>query len=472
MTAADVNPPHATAFSGQLIGHGAGPANAAASKQRSLIINCSRRRPGWASAGCGDSLAFHMEPPAPVGHLAANRAAGDHPLENKASVRLTDAQRLDWLRLIRSENVGPRTFRTLLAHCGSAGAALAALPGFARRGGAARPVRICPREEAERELAAAARMGITFAALGEDGYPARLAAIDDPPPLLAVRGDAVVLHAPMIAMVGSRNASAAGVKMAERLARELGAAGLTVVSGLARGIDAAAHRASLATGTVAVLAGGHDRVYPPEHAPLVEALIRNGAAVSEMALGYEPRGRDFPRRNRLISGLALGVIVVEAAHKSGSLITARMALEQNREVFAVPGSPLDPRAEGSNALIKQGAIMTTEADDVLAVLRPILGTRGAPTGRDDLFAEDTAVEPPMPDGGGTVRDRSGGALAGPDPSAEARARVMALLGPTPVTTDDLIRLSGASATVVQMALLELELAGRLTRQQGGRVALV
>ena len=413
-----------------------------------------------------------MEPPAPVGHLAANRAAGDHPLENKASVRLTDAQRLDWLRLIRSEMSGRVPFaRCLLTaavperrwrRCPASpgGAARRGRCGFAR---ARRPSANLPRPLA---------WEITFAALGEDGYPARLAAIDDPPPLLAVRGDAVVLHAPMIAMVGSRNASAAGVKMAERLARELGAAGLTVVSGLARGIDAAAHRASLATGTVAVLAGGHDRVYPPEHAPLVEALIRNGAAVSEMALGYEPRGRDFPRRNRLISGLALGVIVVEAAHKSGSLITARMALEQNREVFAVPGSPLDPRAEGSNALIKQGAIMTTEADDVLAVLRPILGTRGAPTGRDDLFAEDTAVEPPMPDGGGTVRDRSRRRPRGTGPIGGGPRPGDGAAGADPVTTDDLIRLSGASATVVQMALLELELAGRLTRQQGGRVALV
>ena len=367
-------------------------------------------------------------------------------------VHLTDDQRLDWLRLIRSENVGPRTFRTLLNHCGSAGAALKALPDLARRGGAARPVRICTREEAEAELAAAAKMGVALVALGEDEYPAQLATIDDAPPLLAVRGKPAVLNHPMIAMVGSRNASAAGVKIAEQLARDLGAAGLVVVSGLARGIDAAAHRASVATGTVAVLAGGHDRVYPPQHAPLVEALIANGAAVSEMPLGYEPRGRDFPRRNRLISGLAHGVIVVEAARKSGSLITSRMALEQNREVFAVPGSPLDPRAEGSNALLKQGAIMVTEAEDVLAVLRPIVGHRPAPAIGEPQFQDGS---PPAP-----------------EPAPDARARVMALLGPTPVTTDDLIRLSGSSTTMVQATLLELELAGRLKRQQGGRVALL
>jgi len=369
----------------------------------------------------------------------------------KTPIHLTDAQRLDWLRLIRSENVGPRTFRTLINHCGSAGAALKVLPDLARRGGAGRAVRICPREDAEQELAAAARMGVAFLALGEDEYPAQLATIDDAPPLLAVRGQAAALQEPMIAMVGSRNASAAGVKFAEQLARDLGAAGFVVVSGLARGIDAAAHRASVATGTVAVLAGGHDSIYPPEHAPLVEALIANGAAVSEMPLDYGPRGRDFPRRNRLISGLALGVIVVEAAQKSGSLITGRMALEQNREVFAVPGSPLDPRAAGTNALLKQGAVMVTGAEDVLAVLRPIIGHR---------------PEPPDPE----PRIEDGAPL--PEPSPDCRARIVALLGPTPVSADDLIRLSGASPTVVQATLLELELAGRLKRQQGGRFALV
>jgi DNA processing protein len=313
-------------------------------------------------------------------------------------------------------------------------------------------VRICTREEAAAELAAAARMGVAFVALGEADYPAQLATIDDAPPLLAVRGKLAVLNLPMIAMVGSRNASAAGVKLTEQLARDLGTAGFVVVSGLARGIDAAAHRASVATGTVAALAGGHDHIYPPEHVPLVEALIQNGAAVSEMPFGYEPRGRDFPRRNRLISGLAHGVIVVEAAQKSGSLITGRMALEQNREVFAVPGSPLDPRAAGTNALLKQGAIMVTEAEDVLSVLRPIIGRRGElPIGEPQL---------------------SDGTAPPPEPSPDARARVIALLGPTPVTIDDLIRLSGASVTVVQATLLELELAGRLKRQQGGRVALV
>ena len=228
---------------------------------------------------------------------------------------LSPDTKLDWLRLIRSENVGPRTFRTLINHYGGASRALSALPDLARRGGASRPLRVCPRG---------------FVALGEADYPAYLQTVEDAPPLLAVRGNAALLRGPLIAMVGSCNASAAGVKMAERLARELGAAGFGVASGLARGIHAAAHRASLATGTVAVLAGGHARVYPPEHAGLVDALLEAGAAISEMPFGWEPRASDFPRRNRLISGVSLGVVVIEAAKKSGSLITARMALEQNR----------------------------------------------------------------------------------------------------------------------------------------------
>ena len=277
------------------------------------------------------------------------------------------------MRLIRSDNVGPRTFRTLLNHCGGARAALAALPDLARRGGASRQARICTREDAEREMQAAHAIGVRFVALGEAEYPARLQSIHDAPPLLAVRGHIDVLASPMVAVVGARNASAVGAKFAERLARDLGEAGFVIASGLARGIDAAAHRASLATGTVAVLAGGQDKIYPPQHAGLLESILPEGAAISEMPLGWEPRARDFPRRNRLISGLALGEVIVEAAKRSGSLITARMALEQGREVFAVPGSPLDPRSEGTNSLLKQGATLVTEAADILPVLRPIMG---------------------------------------------------------------------------------------------------
>jgi DNA processing protein len=364
-------------------------------------------------------------------------------------VRLTDEQRLDWLRLIRSDNVGPRTFRALVNHYGGAHAALSALPGLARRGGAKGPARIASREEAQRELKAAQALGATFVALGEPDYPPRLQMIDDAPPLLAVRGNPAALRLPAVALVGARNASAAGLRFAERLARDLGTAGLTVVSGLARGIDAAAHRASLATGTVAVLAGGHDHVYPREHIELADAILAQGALVSEMPFGHEPRARDFPRRNRLISGLCAGVVVVEAAKRSGSLITARFALEQGREVFAVPGSPLDPRAEGANDLIKQGATLVTDAADVLAVLRPILR----------VAVELRAEEPEPP-------------ASGAEPGAGERARIVALLGPTPVPVDDLVRLSGSSPAVVRVVLLELELAGRLERHGGALVSLV
>ena len=227
-------------------------------------------------------------------------------------------------------------------------------------------------------------------------------------------------------------------------------AGFAVVSGLARGIDAAAHRASLATGTIAVLAGGHEHIYPPEHGELVNAILAKGAVISEMPLGWEPRGRDFPRRNRLISGLALGVVVIEAARRSGSLITARLALEQGREVFAVPGSPLDPRCEGSNGLLKQGATLVTEAADVTAVLRPILGQ---PV---ELPAEEPEPVPP----------------ALKEIAPDQRSRIVALLGPTPVMLDDLVRLSGSSPAIVRTVLLELELAGRLERHGGGLVSLI
>jgi DNA processing protein len=367
-------------------------------------------------------------------------------------VRLTDEQRLDWLRLIRSDNVGPRTFRALISHYGAAREALAALPALARRGGASGPARICPRENAEREISAAKSLGAEFIALGEAGYPHRLEMIDDAPPLIAVRGKLATLTRPMVGIVGARNASAAGVKFAERLAADIAAAGFVIVSGLARGIDAAAHRASLATGTVAMLAGGHDRIYPPEHGPLAEAILPEGALVTEMPFGWAPRGRDFPRRNRLIAGAALGVVVIEAAQRSGSLITARLALEQGREVFAVPGSPLDPRCEGSNGLLKQGATLVTEAADVIDALRPILGA--PPTVRAE---EPERTAPASPSG---------------EPGADERARIASLLGPTPVSIDDLVRLSGCSPAIVRTVLLELELAGRLERHGGGLVALL
>ncbi len=377
----------------------------------------------------------------------------------KASFRLSDEQRIDWLRLIRSQNVGPRTFRALINHYGGARAALEALPSLARRGGAASP-KICSREEAEREIAAAGKRGIALVAMGEAEYPQRLSMIDDAPPLISLRGDAAVLSMPMVAIVGSRNSSAAGIKITQILTQGLAQAGFAIVSGLARGIDAAAHRASALSGTIAVLAGGQDRIYPAEHESLLESLLPHGAAISEMPLGWEPRARDFPRRNRLISGLALGVVIVEAAQRSGSLITARLAAEQGREVFAVPGSPLDPRADGTNGLIKQGATPVTEAADIINVLRPIIG-------REDLGREivERDFEPP---GGGFLEDEP--SIGEPD--AQERARVMELLSPTPVSIDDLVRLSNSSPRVVRTVLLELEIAGRLQRHGGGLVSLV
>ena len=365
-----------------------------------------------------------------------------------AAIRLTDRQRLDWLRLSRSENVGPRTFRELINLYGSAGAALDALPELSRRGGG-RSIRVASQAEAEREMARAAAFGVSFVAIGERDYPDRLRRIASAPPLIALRGDLACLTRPMVGLVGSRNASIAGIKMAAILARGLGEAGFTTVSGLARGIDAAAHEASLGTGTVAVLAGGQDHVYPAEHEPLLARILPAGAAVSEMPMGHEPRARDFPRRNRLIAGLALGVVVVEAADRSGSLITARLALEENREVFAVPGSPLDPRAEGTNRLLKQGATLVTSVDDVLAVLNPILARP----------ADDSALEEPESD------------MEDADPGDDGRQRILSLLGPVPVTVDDIVRASGLGVAAVRVALLELELAGRLHRDSGGRVSL-
>jgi len=360
---------------------------------------------------------------------------------------LTDAQRIDWLRLIRAENVGPRTFRSLVNHFGSARAALERLPELARRGGGSRSQRIPSEDDARRELEASSRLGVHLIAPGEDGYPPRLAVLEDAPPLLGVRGVRDVSMRPMIAIVGSRNASGAGLKFAGLLARDLADAGFVIASGLARGIDQAAHRASIKGGTLAVLAGGHDRIYPPEHADLLDAILEHGASISEMPLGHTPRAHDFPRRNRLISGASLGVIVVEAALRSGSLITARLAAEQGREVFAVPGSPLDPRAAGTNGLIKQGATLITQASDVIQAVEPIMGR-------------------PM-----ALREEDHEPLA-PEPDMAERAQIVGLLGPAPILLDDLIRLSGASPAVVRTVLLELELAGRLERHGGGLVSLV
>ena len=366
---------------------------------------------------------------------------------------LSEAERLDWLRLARSENVGPITFFALLARFGSPGAVLDELPALARRGGRRRAIKICSRRDAERELAALAERGGRLIALGEAAYPPALAAIADPPPVLGVCGRGDLLGRDSIAVVGARNASAGGLHFAERLAADLGAAGLVVVSGMARGIDARAHAGALATGTVAVMGGGVDVVYPKENRSLFERLLAEGAVISEAPLGTVPMGRHFPRRNRIIAGLARGVVVVEGAARSGSLITARLALEQGREVMAVPGSPLDPRSRGPNRLIRQGATLVESADDVLDALaeggRPVLGEErqewpGAPP--SDAPEDDAAPE-------------------------SARETVAALLGPSPVPVDFLVRQSRLTPAMVATILLELELAGRLDRQPGNRVSL-
>ncbi|QOZ26387.1 DNA-processing protein DprA [Bradyrhizobium sp. CCBAU 51753] len=365
-----------------------------------------------------------------------------------STAKLTDTERLNRLRLIRSDNVGPRTFASLLRHFGNAASALERLPELARRGGASGPGRICSAEDAAAELAACRKAGVSLVAPDEAHYPPRLATVDDAPPLLGVRGALGALTRPMIAIVGSRNASGAGLKFAGILARDLGDAGFVVISGLARGIDQAAHRATVASGTVAVLAGGHDKIYPPEHEDLLAALLAHGAAISEMPLGHVPRARDFPRRNRLISGAALGVVIVEAAHRSGSLITARMAAEQGREVFAVPGSPIDPRAAGTNDLIKQGATLVTEATDIITAVTPIMERPIMLSAREDDEPLDFAT------------------------GAPERERIVSLLGPSPISLDDLIRMADASPAVVRAVLLELELAGKLERHGGGLVSMI
>ncbi|MEM7222782.1 MAG: DNA-processing protein DprA [Pseudomonadota bacterium] len=363
------------------------------------------------------------------------------------------AERLAWLRLIRSDNIGPITFRNLLAHFGEAEAALEAVPRMAQRGGRRKPLTLYPEAAAERELAALEALGGRAITLIEPDYPEALAAIPDPPPVIMTLGNGHLLARKAVAVVGARNASANGRRLARDLAAGLGGAGFLVASGLARGIDAAAHNGALESGTVAVMAGGVDVVYPRENQELYEQVAAQGLLVSEIAMGTTPQASHFPRRNRLISGLSLGVVVVEAAPRSGSLITARQAAEQGREVFAVPGSPLDPRARGCNGLIRQGATLVESAADVVdalaGMLRPSISE---PPERD--FAPAKPPETPESE------------------LATCRATLEDLLSPTPVPVDELIRQCQLSPAVVRTVLLELELAGRIERHPGNRVASV
>ena len=361
---------------------------------------------------------------------------------------MSPAERLAWLRLARAETVGPVAFRHLQSRYGSAGRALEALPALAARGGSRGSPRIPSEADALAELDAGEALGARLLCAGEPGFPERLAALDPPPPVIWARGRVELLDRPSVAIVGARIASAAGQRFARGLARELGGAGYVVVSGMARGVDGAAHDGALETGTVAVLAGGVDDVYPPEHLGLYERLIEEGCVVTERPVGLRAQAKDFPRRNRLISGLSEGVVVVEAELRSGSLITARLANEQGREVFAVPGSPLDPRARGTNDLIRQGATLCEGIEDVLRELQ------GALPRRRPLAPAPSPAE--VPD----------------DEIDALREKIAGLLSPAAVSRDELVRITGAPAAAVNGALVELSIAGRAELRPGNMAAAI
>jgi DNA processing protein len=364
--------------------------------------------------------------------------------------KLTPAQRTAWLRLVRSDNVGPVTFRQLVNRFGSVEASLDALPALMRSAG--RPFRIASQAQAEDEIAALDRLGARVVAMGEADYPGHLTHIPGAPPILTIAGGQNLDWHRTVAIVGARNASAAGAKMTRLLTTDLGEAGYIVVSGLARGIDTSAHRASLSTGTIAVLAGGLDCIYPDENIPLAsEILGYGGALVTEMPLGWEPRARDFPRRTRIVSGLSLGTVVVEAAKRSGSLITARLALEQNRDVFAVPGSPLDPRAEGGNALIQQGAKLITSAADIIDSIG------SADPSRTMLFEAEWQPEISTP--------------ADQPPGTDERSRLRTALSTTPTDVEELLAQTEISPQAMQILLLEFDLAGEIEWSSGQLVSL-
>ncbi|MEK6638032.1 MAG: DNA-processing protein DprA [Pseudomonadota bacterium] len=353
---------------------------------------------------------------------------------------------LDRLRLIRSANIGPVSYFQLLARFGNAAAALAAIPQLAARSGGKAP-RIADLNDVAAEIDAVQRLGARYLFLGQGLYPSLLAEIDSAPPALIVRGDLSLLERPAIAIVGARNASAAACRFARDLARGLADEGVLIVSGLARGIDSAAHQGALDGGTAGVIASGIDITYPPENKALQEQIATRGLLIAEQPPGREPLARHFPYRNRIIAGMALGTVVVEAAPKSGSLITARLAAEAGREVMAVPGSPLDPRAQGCNSLIRDGATLIQSVADVLETIRPIASMMAAPT--SSFRAEPVSA----------------------DASDDERGIVQNLLSHAPVQVDEIIRQSSLAPATVQTILLELELGGRLERHAGGRVSL-
>lgn len=368
-------------------------------------------------------------------------------------IRLTENQRLNWLRLIRSNNVGPATFRELINNCGSAEKAIDMLPELTRRGGSRRPIEVASIQDAEAEMEEISKFGARLIGIGEPEYPAALRQIDGAPPLLTVKGNIELTQRLSVGIVGSRNASISGNKFTSRIAKGLGNAGYVITSGLARGIDASAHMASLETGTIAALAGGIDRPYPPENIDLYHRICNgDGLAITEMKFGWKPIARDFPRRNRLIAGVSMGLLVVEAAMRSGSLITARNAGDFGRLVFAVPGSPFDPRSGGTNALLKDGAILTTEISDILQALEPLTNIQS--------------------NASNTIEEAGDNSVNMTPPDEDARGLIIDAMGATPVEIDDIIRHTGCAAQIVYMVLLELDLAGKLQRHPGGLVSFI
>lgn len=364
-----------------------------------------------------------------------------------------EKERLAWLRLIRSENVGPITFYRLLDQFGSASRALDALPELAKKGGRKKKIAVCTKAEAEREMEALNEIGAELILRDEDSYPPLLSHVEDAPPVLSVRGHSHLLKKKSVAIVGARNATLNGCKLAGQLARDLGEGGLLVVSGLARGVDGAAHAAALETGTVGVQGGGVDVIYPRENIPLYNEMTLRGCVIAETRLGTKPQARHFPRRNRIISGMCRAIVVVEASPRSGSLITARMALEQGREVFAVPGSPLDPRAKGTNGLIRDGAHLLESAQNIFQELESL---KNVPLNeREYQYFQD--VKPPLPGEGELL---------------EARKVIAESLSISPVCVDEIIRQCQISASVVQNVLLELELAGHVERHPGNMVSSI
>lgn len=373
---------------------------------------------------------------------------------------LDDEQRIAWLRLARSERIGPVTFSNLINRFGSAEAALNALPEISMQARGKSLPRICTRAEAQKELQDAAKLGIRHVAYGESDYSSLLRTIEDKPPFLLVQGKLDFHAKPVVALVGSRNASVAGQKMATMLASGLGELGFVIASGLARGIDTAAHKASLKTGTIAVLAGGHNNLYPPENKGLAKEILENGGAVvSTMPPNFEPRGQDFPRRNRIISGLSYGTCVVEAAKQSGSLITARLANEQGRMVFGIPGSPLDPRAEGANKLIRDGAVLARNAQDIYDDIKAMLGE---PEGVDSSGQTNFRLEAHYGDDD-FIPEVS---------SKSAQDVILSQLSLTPVLIDDVIAYSGLPTSDVLSALCDLEIAGVVIRSDGNRISVI